>query len=101
MPDYYLKWYVNGGFFSKKNLYMNYKKLKNTDKFDLEEKIFLIWKCTYYPSIKIKISYSIDLYMIKNRRIIMKKQIFLSAFRIIGNMDNKIKYHKDLILPNC
>jgi len=99
MLDYYLKCYVNGGFFKEDFIY-EWQKTKNTNKFDLEENFFnmKMYLLSFYKD-KNKIPYR-SLNDIKPTNY-DGKQIFLSAFRIIGKMDNKIKYHKDLILPNC
>ncbi|OUM63765.1 hypothetical protein PIROE2DRAFT_9628 [Piromyces sp. E2] len=99
MLDYYLKCYVNGGFFKEDFVYA-WQKTKNTNKFDLEKNFLNIkmYLLSIYKD-KNKIFYS-SLNDIKSTNF-EEKQIFLSAFRIVGKMDNKIKYHKDLLLPQC
>jgi len=99
MLDYYLKCYVNGGFFKEEFIY-EWQKTKNTDKFYLENNFINMKK--YLLSIigdKNEIAYESlnDMKASKNNQ----SQIFLSAFRIIGKIDNKISYYKNLILPKC
>jgi len=99
MLDYYLKCYVNGGFFKEEFIY-EWQKTKNTDKNYLENNFINMKK--YLLSIigdKNKIFYESINDMPSTK--MNEGQIFMSAFRIIGKINNELTYYKDLILPKC
>ena len=96
--DYYLKCYVNGGFF-KENFIFNWQNNKNEDKEYLNSNINdfrqYLYNLTHDPN-------EIDYYSIYD---LGQKEKFesnyISAFRIIGYIKNQLYYYKNLIFPNC
>ena len=100
MLDYYLKCYVNGGFFMEEFIY-EWQKNKNTDKFYLEQNFFNMK--TYLVSVlgdKNEILYQ-SMNDMKSNDYNNGEQIFLSAFRIIGKIDDQLKCRNNLLIPDC
>ena len=104
--DYFLKGFVNGGFF-KEDFTNNWYKYKNTDFNHLNSNFINLKKYIFQNNLKIP---NHDLYLTvydlgediseeNNNNAIYKNS--LSAFRIIGIIKNDIFYKKGIILPNC
>ncbi|ORX47663.1 ankyrin [Piromyces finnis] len=98
MLDYFLKCYVNGGFFEEEFIF-EWQNTKNTDKTYLDHHFINMKK------------YLLSQYGDKNKIIYQslndmktdhgcERQLFLSAFRIIGKIKT-LYYNKDVVLPKC
>ena len=97
--DYYLKCFVNGGFFEEEFIFEWYK-TKNTNKEYLETNFINMKKhllSVYGDKNKIFYESMNDLKTTKEG----ETQKFLSAFRIIGKIKNQVLYCNDLIMPDC
>ena len=101
--DYFLKCFVNGGFF-KEEFTKEWYKTKNTDFNYLNSNFINLKKYIFQNKTKIK---NHDLYMtvydlgenISEDNANYKNS--MSAFRIIGIINNDIFVHKNMIIPNC
>ena len=96
--DYYLKSYVNGGFF-KEEFIFSWQNGKNTDQNYLQKNIIdfkkYLFEINHNPN---DINY-ISMYDLNNNP--KNDNNYVSAFRIIGNIKNNLKFYKNLIFPNC
>ena len=96
--DYYLKSYVNGGFF-KEEFIFNWQNDKNVDKNFLQKNIIdfkkYLFELNHNPN---DINY-ISMYDLNINP--KNDNNYISAFRIIGNIKNNLKYYKNIIFPNC
>jgi len=96
--DYYLKCYVNGGFF-KEDFIFNWQNTRNENIDYLDSNIIdfkkYLYELTHDPN-------EIDYYSMydlgQNEKF---ESNYISAFRIIGNINNQLKYYKNLIFPDC
>ena len=96
--DYYLKCYVNGGFF-KEGFIFNWQNNKNENKDYLDSNIIDFKKYLYDLT---KNPNEIDYYSMYDLGQEEKfESNYISAFRIIGNIANQLKYYKNLIFSNC
>ena len=99
--DYYLKSYTNGGFFKEEFIYeWQNKQNQNFDYlsgnitdfkkyiYDLKNEPNQVNYCSIYDLVDIGITETYE----KN---------YISAFRIIGNLDSNLSYYKNLFFPNC
>ena len=99
--DYYLKSYANGGFFKEEFIYewqnkqnqdFDYLSENLTDfkKYihDLKNEPDAINYCSIYDMVNIGITEAYD-------------NNYISAFRIIGNLDSNLSYFKNIFFPNC
>ena len=96
--DYYLKSYVNGGFF-KEEFIFEWQKNKNTNRDFLQNHIIdfkkYLYELTHDPN---KINYCSIYDLGQNSEY---EHNYVSAFRIIGNIGNCLKYCKNVIFPDC
>ena len=96
--DYYLKSYVNGGFFKEEFIYnWQNKRNENLDYLsqnltDFKRYIFDLKKDP--NNINYLSIYDLDL-------VVKYEKEYISAFRIIGNIENRLSFHKNLIFPKC
>ena len=96
--DYYLKSYVNGGFFKEEFIY-RWQNNKNTNR-DYLQRNFVDFKkylydLTHDPN-KINYYSMHDLGQTSEN-----ENNYMSAFRIIGYMNDNIKYYKNILFPKC
>ena len=96
--DYYLKSYVNGGFFKEEFIY-RWQNNKNTNR-DYLQRNFVDFKkylydLTHDPN-KINYYSMHDLGQTSEN-----ENNYMSAFRIIGYINNNIKYYKNILFPKC
>ena len=96
--DYYLKCYVNGGFF-KEDFIFNWQNARKENKDYLDANIIdfkkYLYEYTHDPN-------EIDYYSIYDLEQEEKfESNYISAFRIIGNINNHLKYYKNLIFSDC
>ena len=96
--DYYLKSYVNGGFF-KEEFVFNWQIGRNENRDYLQKNLIdfkkYLYDLTHNPD---DINYCSMYDFIGNSN---NKNDYISAFRIIGYLDNNLKYYKNLIFPDC
>ena len=96
--DYYLKSYVNGGFFREEFIF-TWQNEKNTDQNFLQKNIIdfkkYLYEINHNPN---DINY-ISMYDLNNNP--KNDNNYISAFRIIGNINNNLKFYKNLLFPNC
>ena len=97
--DYFLKCYVNGGFFEENFVYEWYK-TKNKDLNYLNENLIEFRKYIYenYRGSKEEINYISMNDLIGEEKDSGK---YKSAFRIIGKISKKLEYSNNIIFPNC
>ena len=100
MLDFYLKCYVNGGFFKEEFIYEWYK-TKNTDKEYLESNIILLHKylLDFYKDVK-KYEYYIFEEFLKEEKY-RSGTDYSIAFRIVGKMSNTLDIYKEILIPDC
>ena len=96
--DYYLKCYVNGGFF-KEDFIFNWQNTRNENKDYLDANIIdfkkYLYEYTHDPN-------EIDYYSMYDLGQEEKfESNYISAFRIIGKINNQLKYYKNLIFSDC
>ena len=96
--DYYLKSYVNGGFF-KEEFIFEWQNNRNVNIDYLQNNITDFKKylndLTHNPN---KINY-LSMYDLGQNS--ENEHNYVSAFRIIGNMKNILKYYKNILFPRC
>ena len=96
--DYYLKSYVNGGFFKEEFIYQ-WQDNKNTNRDYLQKNIVdfkkYLYDLTNDPN-KINYCSMYDLGQTSEN-----EHNYVSAFRIIGNIQNNLKYYKNILFPKC
>ena len=97
--DYYLKSYVNNGFF-KEEFIFEWQNNKNTNKDYLQQNIFDFKKYLYdlYHDPN-KINYASISDLCKNYTDDEKN--YKSAFRIIGEMKSSLRFYKNILFPKC
>ena len=98
--DFYLKCYVNGGFFKEEFIY-EWHKTKNTNKEYLESNIILLHKylLEFYGDKK-NFEYHIFEEFLKEEKYRIGVD-YLTAFRIIGQIKNNIDVFKEILIPDC
>ena len=96
--DYYLKSYVNGGFFEE-NFIFQWQNNKNENRDFLQKNLIdftkYLFELTHDSN---KINY-ISMYDLINEG--KNDNNYISAFRIIGILENNLKYYKNIIFPDC
>ena len=96
--DYYLKSYVNNGFF-KEEFVFNWQNQRNEDLDYLEKNLFdynqYLYDLTHNPN---DINYSSMYDLTQSSE---NDANYSSAFRIIGYLENNLKYYKNIIFPYC
>ena len=96
--DYYLKSYVNGGFFEE-NFIFNWQNNKNENRDYLQKNLIdftkYLYELTHDPN---KINYCSMYDLIQEGK---NENNYISAFRIIGYLENNLKYYKNMIFPEC
>ena len=96
--DYYVKSYVNGGFFEE-NFVFNWQNNKNENMDYLQKNLTdftkYLFELTHDPN---KINYCSIYDLIKEDK---TKNNYISAFRIIGYLEDNLKYYKNIIFPDC
>ena len=97
--DYYMKCYINGGFFKEEFIY-EWHKNRNTDRKYLKSNLILFHKylMEYFGDINKFEYYTIDEFINDNK--IREEHKFKSAFRIIGKLRSKIDTYKDVLIPD-
>ena len=100
MLDFYLKSYVNGGFFKEEFIYEWYK-TKNTDKEYLESNLILLHKylLDFYKDIT-KYEYYIFEEFLKEEKY-QSGTDYLIAFRIVGKISKTLDIYKEILIPDC
>ena len=96
--DYYLKSYVNGGFF-KEDFVFNWQNEKNENRDYLKKHLIdfekYLFDLTHDPN---QINYFSIYDLIHDSE---KESDYISAFRIIGYLENNLKYYKNIMFPDC
>ena len=96
--DYYLKSYVNGGFFKEEFIFF-WQNEKNIDRNFLQKNIIdfkkYLFEINHNPN---DINY-ISMFDLNDNTNFDNN--YISAFRIIGNIKNNLKFYKNLFFPNC
>ena len=96
--DYYLKSYVNGGFF-KEDFVFNWQNERNENRDYLQQNLIdfkkYLYDLTHNPN---DINYC-SMYDLTHKT--ENKNDYISAFRIIGYLENNLKYYKNVMFPDC
>ena len=98
--DFYLKCYVNGGFFKEEFIY-EWHKTKNKNKEYLESNIILLHKYLFdiYKEDDDFFYYIFD-ELIKDENL-REEHNYLIRYRIIGQIKNNIDIYKEILIPDC
>ena len=99
--DYYLKSYANGAFFKEEFIY-EWQTEKNQN-FDYLSKYLIDFK-KYIHNLKNdenKINYCSIYDMVNSDITESYENNYISAFRIIGNLNSNLSYYKNLFFPRC
>ena len=96
--DYYLKSYVNGGFF-KEDFVFNWQNERNENRDYLQQNLIdfkkYLYDLTHNPN---DINYCSMYDLTHNSE---NNNDYISAFRIIGYLENNLKYYKNIMFPDC
>ena len=96
--DCYLKSYVNGGFF-KEDFVFNWQNERNENRDYLQKNLIdftkYLYDLTHDPN---NINYCSLYDLTQNSE---NKNDYISAFRIIGYLENNLKYFKNVMFPDC
>ena len=96
--DYYLKSYVNGGFF-KEDFVFNWQNERNENRDYLQQNLIdfkkYLFDLTHNPN---DINYC-SMYDLTHKS--ENKDDYISAFRIIGFLENNLKFYKNVMFPDC